>query len=171
MKKIMMALAMCFMFIGIESTAQQASEGRMSIADRLEALESTLRNAIILTDQPCERLGRLGIGWIPYGPMAGRFPLAAGEGKDDREVNRDFVLGNEGGEYAHQLTVNEMPKHAHPYMDFHFDNSRRGSDRGDDDDQERNLRRPTRNTDTIGGNEAHNNMPPYRVLNFCWQRR
>ena len=167
MKKIMMALAMCLMSAGTGATAQSTSGDYDTLVQRLEALESTLRNAIILTDQPCERLG---MGWNPYRPVAGRFPLAAGQGRDDREEEREFVLGNEGGEYQHQLTKREMPNHQHTYKDHHFNRSRSGGDMGDEDDHQHQYEITTRKTLPTGGNDAHNNMPPYRVLNFCWRR-
>ena len=163
MKKIMMALAMCLMSAGTGAIAQSTSGDHDTLVQRLEALESTLRNAIIPTDQPCDKLG---IGWIPYGPMAGRFPLAAGQGRDDREEKREFFLDDEGGSYQHRLTVSEMPKHTHHFSDRYNEGVR--ADYGDDEPTKHTNNK--KSTENAGGGEPHTHMPPYRVLNFCWQR-
>jgi len=86
-----------------------------------------------------------------------RFLLAAGN---------TYAAGSTGGEAQHTLTVDEMPAHSHltgiSYSDtgsyvsgvqsavvhFEYDG------------------RPTSNT---GGNQPHNNMPPYIVV-YMWQR-
>lgn len=163
MKKTVVTMTLCLMLVGFEATAQQTMGDSPTTAERLTALEEKLQRAIILTDRPCEELGE---GWVPYGPIAGRFPLAAGEGRDDREEERVFISGEEGGEYQHQLTAKEMPVHRHSYKDKVGTGIR--ADYGDDE--------PTRHSDidrktaNSGGGEPHNNMPPYMVLNFCWQR-
>ena len=93
--------------------------------------------------------------------IKGRFLLAA----DDST----YTLGATGGEATHTLTVAEMPSHNHEAV------STSGSDRGlalypfsmitqnyrlaDD-----NVIRPT------GGNQPHNNMPPYLVV-YIWKRK
>ncbi len=166
MKKIIVALAMSLMLIGFEAAAQQASENRLSFAQRLAGLERALRQAIILTDQqPCSALGK---GWRRYAPISGRFPLAAGSGVDDREETMEFGIGSEGGEYRHVLSVAEMPRHRHAYRDRTDDAPPERVDHGDDRADERRDTR--RQTAMSGGNQPHNNMPPYKVVNFCWRR-
>lgn len=125
-------------------------------------------NVIVMTREDCSTLGS---GWTNYQPMNGRVPLAAGTGKDDREESKAFSIGDIGGEYRHQLTVSEMPKHTHAYKDKYFNNRKyEDKKRGDDDDKEREYNIDTRRTiDSDEGNQPHNNMPPYSVVNFCWQ--
>ena len=163
MKKMIVAIAMSLMLVGVEANAQQGVGDRGSLVERIAALESTLRSAIILTDRQCSEIGP---NWQPYGPMSGRFPLAAGSGRDDREETREFSFGSEGGEYQHQLTVAEMPAHRHR----HHDRFGRGvrADYGDDEPSE--IHDARRSTEASGGGQPHNNMPPYAVVYFCWQR-
>lgn len=136
-----------------------------SLVQRVDQLIRLLDHSIILTDQDCAIIGD---NWKRYEAMDGKMPLAAGGHTDVREEARTFAVGQVGGAYAHQLTVPELPSHAHRYQDLHFDNRRGGPNLGDDDDRDRYFRDPRRDTSSVGGNQPHNNMPPYFVLNFCY---
>lgn len=88
-----------------------------------------------------------------------RFLLACG----DRYFN-----GTMGGEETHQLTVNEMPSHNHPiratWGDAHYN--------VDFAKQHNSLHLAVDMGDTTynaGGNQPHNNMPPYLVV-YVWKR-
>ena len=88
-----------------------------------------------------------------------RFILGAGD---------TYTVGSTGGEATHKLTVSEMPSHNHEAV------STSGSDRGlalypfsmitqNYRLADANVIRPT------GGNQPHNNMPPYYVV-YIWRR-
>ena len=88
-----------------------------------------------------------------------RFLLCAGD---------TYSAGSTGGEATHKLTVSEMPSHNHEAV------STSGSDRGlalypfsmvtqNYRTADANVIRPT------GGNQAHNNMPPYLTV-YAWKR-
>ncbi len=82
----------------------------------------------------------------------------------------NYELGETGGEATHTLTVNEMPSHNH---------SRRTSPQGyaERDTSGNDIISPasgsakavTKTSYNTGGGQAHNNMPPYLVVNM-WKR-
>ena len=93
--------------------------------------------------------------------IEGRFLLGSSD---------DYTLGLLGGEATHTLTVNEMPSHNHKqtvtaarsgsgttYVSWNANNLFGNKDTD------------ARNTLNTGGGKAHNNMPPYIVVNM-WKR-
>lgn len=84
------------------------------------------------------------------------------------------------GEFSHQLTINEMPSHLHRQNDtWSWYGTTKGTSMvagaqgvyaiavpNPDASRIRNIDTDTNNT---GGNEAHNNMPPY-LKRYCWER-
>lgn len=95
--------------------------------------------------------------------IKGRFLLAA----DDST----YKIGVTGGEATHKLTTNEMPSHSHGITTY------RGSSqwalgyiwaRAATNSVPQNQTWVT-NTSNAGGNQAHNNMPPYLVV-YIWKR-
>lgn len=99
--------------------------------------------------------------------MAGRFPLGA---------SSDYALGRPGGEAAHKLSIDEMPSHSHRFSNnsnlhaWLFDCGTEGIK--DSGSGARGLINENvteafiTSTLTSGGDQAHNNMPPYYPLNF-----
>lgn len=71
---------------------------------------------------------------------------------------------DQGGEETHALTVAEMPKHAHKFKPG--DNT---AATGTDRSFARVLAPWTIDTDTAGGDAAHENMPPWAALLPCIQ--
>lgn len=51
--------------------------------------------------------------WERYGE--GRTLIGAGTGTDINSISRTYTVGATGGEYAHRLTVSEMPSHSHGF--------------------------------------------------------
>lgn len=85
-----------------------------------------------------------------------RFLLGAGD---------TYVAGTTGGEATHKLTVAEMPNHAHEYgLQAYGTEPGTATVTG-------NASAATLNkaTNAVGGNNAHNNMPPY-VAVYMWKR-
>lgn len=76
-------------------------------------------------------------------------------------------IGQTGGEATHTLTVGEMPSHRH-----YIAKDDEGTDFPDNTDYFTNGwaagRRHSQTTDT-GGNQPHNNMPPYIQVS-AWRR-
>lgn len=86
-----------------------------------------------------------------------RFLLTAGS---------TYTAGKTGGSATHKLTVNEMPSHTHQYVlsyggndpasGFNYGNTLAGTF-------------DASFSKSAGGNQAHNNMPPYLVV-YAWKR-
>lgn len=91
-----------------------------------------------------------------------RFLLACGS---------TYSNGSTGGEASHQLTVNEMPSHEHGFA-LAIDG---GSEIANKDRVALNGYGNSRwwsnahRFDKTGGNQAHNNMPPYLAV-YVWKR-
>jgi microcystin-dependent protein len=89
-----------------------------------------------------------------------RSRLVVGDGTGSGLSNR--VIGGTGGAETHQLTVDEMPSHNHSYNQFSYGL----------DIESVGIPDPTgvgqpelpRTTGNRGGNQAHENMPPFLVL-------
>jgi microcystin-dependent protein len=85
-------------------------------------------------------------------------------------------LGERGGELAHTLTLQELPQHVHVAR------ASTHTSEGSDQPQGRYLGRANNayhaasapltamnpgTVTTVGGSQAHTNMQPYAVINFC----
>lgn len=87
------------------------------------------------------------------------------EGKFLLGSSTSYVIGNTGGEETHTLTESEMPRHRHSTGHLEETTGLGESYIGDG-----NTPIWTNTvTDYTGGNGAHNNMPPYQVVNI-WKR-
>ena len=97
--------------------------------------------------------------------IKGKFLLAA----DDNI----YKLGDTGGEAEHTLTISEMPSHIHtltPFVDIRQGDGQTnshsasiGSHLGG------NVTKTNADVSSTGGNQAHNNMPPYLAV-YVWKR-
>ena len=93
--------------------------------------------------------------WAAFG--AGQFLLGAGG---------SYQAGNTGGEAEHTLTIDEIPSH------YHNLNGGYGAGGTSSAQWRIDQNRPKTNwgnTGTAGGDQAHNNMPPYIVV-YRWRR-
>jgi hypothetical protein len=92
----------------------------------------------------------------------GRFVAGVGTGNDGIQ-NKVFAAGNNTGEYAHQLTIAEMPSHTHTFVDPVTGPVDAGSDGN------KVAQRGTGTTGATGEDQYHNNTPPGFGL-YVWQR-
>lgn len=103
-----------------------------------------------------------------------RFKGKVALGLDEDDANMS-VIGRTGGEKEHTLTINEMPKHNHTFLDNNsntyptiatmvaggnYDASQLGGSR-----KYENIY-----VNYNGNSEAHNNMPPYKIVGYMWIR-
>lgn len=100
--------------------------------------------------------------------LRGRFILSSNPA-NNQSTNTTLsqrIVGTSGGEENHMLTVNEMPSHHHtintgsgsgctnPGMVTYWNQCSAATSRDE------NI------IGSVGGSQAHNNMPPYYVLNY-----
>ena len=103
--------------------------------------------------------GHLGLTWERF--ATGRMVV----GYDSSDASFD-TIGETGGEKTHTLTIDEMPSHAHAGI------KTVSSETSGNQQQGINMGRYYGNdvwTADRGGNQAHNNMPPY-VVAALWRR-
>jgi hypothetical protein len=98
-------------------------------------------------------------GWRLCSYLADKFILGAGG---------SYGVGSTGGEKEHQLTVDEMPSHEHLQgskgLHNYFGGGTPATQQGWVDGSVQTFTR--QNTSSVGGNQPHNNMPPYYALAY-----
>lgn len=92
-------------------------------------------------------------GWQLYEELKDKFVLGAGQ---------NYPVGAIGGEKEHRLTVDEMPSHDHGVSGA-MRNGIQGSGFGSGANQFNNT---NFRTSPAGGDQPHNNMPPYYALAY-----
>jgi microcystin-dependent protein len=95
--------------------------------------------------------------WTPFG--AGRVTIGSGSTSDVNGLTQAYNEGSTGGEYTHKLTQAEMPAHTH---NFTQENTRGSGSNGAEDGSSSFT---TSTTQSTGGNQSHNNVQPYIVVN------
>ena len=103
-------------------------------------------------------------GGTSWSKIEGRFLLGQ---------SSSYAINSTGGEATHKLTVNEMPSHNHAgkisakgaYLTFYNDGT--PGNRGTASYS--NSTGDTFSLTSNGGNQAHNNMPPYKTV-YIWER-
>lgn len=103
------------------------------------------------------------------------FALPNLQGRCATHEGAGFSLGQAAGEAAHTLTINEMPQHLH-FVQASGDNGDTPVGSGNMLGAFNNAYRAPGGTQiaidpstisAVGGSQAHQNMCPYLVLNFC----
>lgn len=115
--------------------------------------------AVIAFPRPCQEID----GWKDYEAGAGKFLLGVGQG---------IALRDQGGETAHRLTIEEMPKHNHGPGGYlvKADGHDTVHEKTDATRGEINIRHGVK-LQAAGSGQPHNNMPPYIALHFCQKAR
>lgn len=79
----------------------------------------------------------------------------------------NHAAGSTGGEETHKLTVNEMPSHKHkPSDNGSFASNGGGQTAGFSSGPYWFI---ASSTNSVGGDQPHNNMPPYLAV-YVWKR-
>lgn len=140
-----------------------------SLLKRLEKLEERVKKTVPLGlvaiwGKPANI--PLPEGWREYEPLRGR--MAVGQDIADNDLG---VIGKVGGEKMHRLTIAEMPHHNHQQGSESLYNSYGGGTyvgkrSWEYDDGTTYNTYSGQNTSSVGDDQPHNNMPPYRVIRF-----
>ena len=87
-----------------------------------------------------------------------------------QSVQDGYLVGSEGGEKTHTLTTEEMPEHYHQLGSKPNTGNivAAGPYSADGGGYNNNFESYIDST-WAGGNQPHNNMPPYRIVNI-WRR-
>lgn len=103
--------------------------------------------------------------------IQGRFLLASGDLTDENDnVIASYDNESIGGEATHTLTIDEIPSHYHSRTTQPQSWGERDSSASQIISPESgSAKSVTKNTSNTGGGQAHNNMPPYLVVNV-WKR-
>ena len=104
-------------------------------------------------------LGDNGDGTANIPNFRGRFPLGVGDSQTTYSTNH--AIKSTGGFEQHQLSINEMPAHTHGIQYREGKEQGSGNDYSDLGDTGVND-----STQSTGGSQAHNNMPPFYTINF-----
>ena len=129
-------------------------------------------------------------GWREYVNLRGKMPIGLDPDYVKKpEDSQDYTLNQllkQGGERSHKLTIAEIPAHKHSYedtiavADIGWQDAEFFKSAGDFDsykstgkalpgaaDNNNTLRMfKNREASQVGGDQPHNNMPPYRVVQF-----
>lgn len=105
--------------------------------------------------------------------IQGRFLIAAGTSTDDANITKTFNVGQTGGEYDHQLTIQEMPSHHHTQTAYSIPEGQYSASSANmiykDNTTTSWVAENLKWMNDTGGDWTHNNTPPYLAV-YMWKR-
>nr|DAK54617.1 MAG TPA: Baseplate structural protein [Caudoviricetes sp.] len=145
---------------------KQAFEDLKEEVDKLKLQKQAVPIGLIaLWGKPASEIPA---GWREYVNLRGKMPIGLDPDYVKKpEDSQDYQLNSllkQGGERSHKLTIEEMPRHSHnveniPRVVTDVDRGGLSSHFSLDDTT-------SRTSSSTGGDQPHNNMPPYRVVQF-----
>ncbi len=153
-------------------TEKQAFEDLKEEVEKLKKQKQAVPIGLIaLWGKPASEIPA---GWREYVNLRGKMPIGLDPDYSRATTDsQDYALNQllkQGGERSHKLTIEEMPKHKHDTV-----NDASGSDSDSkgyggaftmDTDEITYNRKNLMRIEPSGGDRSHNNMPPYRVVQF-----
>ena len=150
-----------------DTTARQAAESAKTLATTASGNATTALNKVNDLANKLYPVGSIYMSVNATNPaelfggtwerLKDQFLLAAGD---------TYPAGSTGGEAQHTLTVDEMPSHSHTTG---ISYSEVGSYVTGDQSAVVHFANDARPTANTGGNQPHNNMPPYLAV-YMWKR-
>ncbi|WP_034555292.1 hypothetical protein [Capnocytophaga sp. oral taxon 326] len=138
------------------------------LLERIEKLEKQKQavpiGLIALWGKPASEIPA---GWREYVNLRGRMPIGLDPDYVKKpEDSQDYQLNGllkYGGERSHKLTIAEMPAHNHQ---LYYRETQDDAGNGGDGREFSTGATHSANVTNTGGDQPHNNMPPYRVVQF-----
>ena len=159
--------------LGENKTDNTETEKLLKRIEKLEKQKQAVPIGLIaLWGKPANEIPA---GWREYVNLRGKMPIGLDpdyvKTKDDSQDYQFNSLLKSGGERSHKLTVEEMPKHHHQQgSESLYNNFGGGSYVGKRSWEYGNGTTydtySAQNTSSVGDDQPHNNMPPYRVVQF-----
>jgi len=152
--------------LGKNKTDNTETEKLLKRIEKLEKQKQAVPIGLIaLWGKPANEIPT---GWREYVNLRGKMPIGLDPDYVKKpEDSQDYQLNSllkQGGERSHKLTIEEMPRHSHnveniPRVVTDVDRGGLSSHFSLDDTT-------SRTSSSTGGDQPHNNMPPYRVVQF-----
>ena len=152
--------------LGKNKTDNTETEKLLKRIEKLEKQKQAVPIGLIaLWGKPANEIPA---GWREYVNLRGKMPIGLDPDYVKKpEDSQDYQLNSllkQGGERSHKLTIEEMPRHSHdveniPRVVTDVDRGGLSSHFSLDDTT-------SRTSSSTGGDQSHNNMPPYRVVQF-----
>lgn len=157
-------------YLGENKTDNTKTEKLLKRIEKLEKQKQAVPIGLIaLWGKPANEIPE---GWREYVNLRGKMPIGLDpdyvkKPEDVQDYGLNQIL-KQGGERSHKLTIEEMPAHNHQQGSESLYNRYGGGGLLGG----RNWNSGTydayynQNTSSVGGDQHHNNMPPYRVVQF-----
>nr|DAP01490.1 MAG TPA: Baseplate structural protein [Caudoviricetes sp.] len=138
------------------------------LLERIEKLEKQKQavpiGLIALWGKPANEIPA---GWREYVNLRGKMPIGLDpdyvkKPEDSQDYGLNQIL-KKGGERSHKLTIEEMPAHNHQ---LYYRETQDDAGNGGDGREFSTGSTHSANVTNVGGDHPHNNMPPYRVVQF-----
>ena len=158
-------------YLGENKTDNTETEKLLKRIEKLEKQKQAVPIGLIaLWGKPASEIPA---GWREYVNLRGKMPIGLDPDYSKTTTDsQDYGLNQllkQGGERSHKITTDEMPAHSHQQGSEALHNLFGGGSYvgerhwGGTSGVNTFIKQ---NTSTVGGDQPHNNMPPYRVVKF-----